>query len=121
MGNTVLATLAAEFADIDDVEQWTRMVVRLGLAVILGAAIGYKRERHDKAAGLRTHMLVALGSALSAFVAERIGLSGEGMSRVIQGVITGIGFLGAGTVIKLRDQGDARGLTTAAGRAAEDD
>lgn len=115
MDSIVFSTLAEEFADFDDAAQWTRLTARLGLAVLLGAAIGYERERHDKSAGLRTHMLVALGSALFVFVTDQIGLSGEGMSRVLQGVIAGIGFLGAGTVIKQREEGHVRGLTTAAG------
>ena len=115
MEHIVLSTLAEEFAGFDDPVQWTRLMARLGLAVLLGAAIGYERERHDKSAGLRTHMLVALGSALFVFVSDQIDLSGEGMSRVLQGVIAGIGFLGAGTVLKLHDKGHVRGLTTAAG------
>ena len=115
MWNEVASALAEEFAGGADVARWTQLAVRLGLAVALGAAIGYERERHDKAAGLRTHMLVALGGALFVVAAEQAGLSGEGLSRVIQGVVAGVGFLGAGTVIKDRGDADVHGLTTAAG------
>jgi hypothetical protein len=71
-------------------------VVRLGLAVLLGALIGYERERRESAAGLRTHMLVALGTALFVLVPQQAGLSAADLSRVIQGVVAGVGFLGAG-------------------------
>lgn len=60
----VLGTIAAEFSDLPDVEDATRISLRLFLAGALGAALGYERESQGKAAGLRTHILVALGSAL---------------------------------------------------------
>jgi putative Mg2+ transporter-C (MgtC) family protein len=110
----VAATLQSEFSDLPDVEQFTRVTVRLVVAVLLGALIGYERELRRSAAGLRTHMLVALGAALFVIVPAQAGMPPADMSRVLQGVISGIGFLGAGAVLKLSAQGEIRGLTTAA-------
>ncbi|NUZ07241.1 MgtC/SapB family protein [Piscinibacter koreensis] len=115
MWDQVLRTLQHEFSDVPDVEQLTRIVLRFVLAVVLGALIGYDRERAESTAGLRTHMLVALGTAMFVLVSQQAGLDAEGMSRVIQGLLAGIGFLGAGAVIKLSETGQVRGLTTAAG------
>ena len=110
-----METVRQEFADVPDAEQLTRLLLRLGLAILLGAAIGYERESRDSSAGLRTHMLVALGTALFILVPLQAGMDAEAMSRVIQGLLAGIGFLGAGAVIKQSDSGKVRGLTTAAG------
>jgi len=111
----VYAALRAEFADVPDVRELTRIVSRLTLAVVLGGLIGYERETAGKAAGLRTHMLVALGSALFVLVPLQAGVPLADMSRVLQGVASGVGFLGAGAIIKLNSEEDIRGLTTAAG------
>jgi putative Mg2+ transporter-C (MgtC) family protein len=110
----VLETIRSEFADLNDVEQLTRVSTRLVVAVLLGAAIGWEREKRRSAAGLRTHMLVALGAALFVVAPAQLGMEGDALSRVLQGVISGIGFLGAGAVLKLSEQGEIRGLTTAA-------
>lgn len=115
MFDRILATLAAEFSDAPDVEQITRILVRLLLAAILGGVLGYEREHQGKAAGVRTHMLVALGAALFVLVPNQAGMSIADMSRVIQGVVAGIGFLCAGAIIKRRSEEDVQGLTTAAG------
>ena len=115
MWNQVFETVRQEFADVPDASELTRLLVRLGLAMLLGAAIGYERESRDSSAGLRTHMLVALGTAVFVLVPLQAGMDSEGMSRVIQGLLAGIGFLGAGAVIKQIDSGRVRGLTTAAG------
>ncbi len=89
------------------------MVLRLLLAGSLGAAVGYERELADKPAGFRTHVLVCLGSALFTLVSiYGFGLRSD-PARVAAGVVTGIGFLGAGTIIR-RDGGLLQGLTTAA-------
>jgi putative Mg2+ transporter-C (MgtC) family protein len=88
--------------------------VRLLVAVLLGALLGYDRERQDSAAGLRTHMLVALGAALLVIVAQQSGMDNADMSRVLQGIVAGIGFLGAGAIIKLNEKEQIKGLTTAA-------
>jgi putative Mg2+ transporter-C (MgtC) family protein len=111
----VAETIRLEFADLSDVEQLTRAGTRLLAAVLLGAAIGWQRERHGSAAGLRTHMLVALGAALFMVTPALSGASTDGLSRVLQGLVAGIGFLGASAVLKLGDRGKIRGLTTAAG------
>jgi putative Mg2+ transporter-C (MgtC) family protein len=94
------------------------IAVRLGAALIIGSALGLNRELHGKPAGLRTHGLVSLGAAVAAIVS--LGFPGESkamdpnaISRVLQGILTGIGFLGAGVI--LRDpNGHVTGLTTAA-------
>ena len=115
MWQLIIDTLRHEFSDLSDPAQWVRLVVRLGLAVLLGALIGYEREQRESAAGLRTHMLVALGTALFVLVPQQAGLSDADLSRVIQGVVAGVGFLGAGAVIKQTQSGQVHGLTTAAG------
>jgi putative Mg2+ transporter-C (MgtC) family protein len=113
----VWVTLQEEFADITDASQLTRITVRLVVAALLGGILGFEREQKGKAAGVRTHMLVALGAALFVLVPQMSGSQADAMSRVVQGVIAGIGFLGAGTILKNRegDEGHVRGLTTAAG------
>ena len=92
------------------------VVVRLTAAVLIGGAIGLDRELRHKPAGFRTHALVALGSA--ALTLTCIQLSGpddpSGVLRVVQGIITGIGFLGAGVILHPANQGNVHGLTTAA-------
>jgi putative Mg2+ transporter-C (MgtC) family protein len=115
MWNEVVATLAEEFADITDAARVTRITLRLLLAALLGGMLGYERERHGKAAGVRTHMLVSLGAALFVLVPEQAGVAPVDITRVIQGVVAGIGFLGAGSIIKNRDEENVSGLTTAAG------
>lgn len=89
-------------------------VARLGLAALMGALMGAERERVHSAAGLRTHILVSVGSALFVLSAIESGASGDAISRVIQGLVAGIGFLGAGTILKLGDRVEVHGLTTAA-------
>jgi putative Mg2+ transporter-C (MgtC) family protein len=110
----VYSTLRSEFADIPDVAELTRILTRLTLAIVLGGLIGFEREAAGKAAGLRTHMLVALGSALFVLVPLMAGMEVADMSRVLQGVASGIGFLGAGAIIKLNSEENIQGLTTAA-------
>lgn len=111
----VLETIRAEFSDIPDVSQITRIVLRLMLAAILGGILGYQRESEGKAAGVRTHMLVAMGSALFVLVPQQAGMEIQDMSRVLQGIVAGVGFLCAGAIIKNKQMEDVQGLTTAAG------
>lgn len=111
---SIWATIAHEFSDIPDVAQATRIVLRLSMAIILGAAIGYERELRGKPAGLRTHMLVSLGAAIFILVPLQSNMPLADASRVLQGIIAGIGFLGAGAIIKLSDHREIKGLTTAA-------
>ena len=107
-------TVQQEFSDIGDAEDLTRICLRLSVALLLGAVLGYERESVGAAAGLRTHMLVALGSALFMVIPHQAGMRIEDVSRVMQGVTAGIGFLGAGAIIKMKDE-SIKGLTTAAG------
>lgn len=115
MWQTILDTLRSEFSDAPDAEQVTRILTRLLLAALLGGVLGYERERRGKAAGIRTHMLVAMGAALFVLVPQLGGMAMADLSRVIQGLVTGIGFLGAGAIVKHHDEEDVQGLTTAAG------
>jgi putative Mg2+ transporter-C (MgtC) family protein len=85
------------------------------LAILLGGVLGYQRGRQGKEAGLRTHMLLALGSAFFVVIPLQAGMSMSDLSRVLQGLIAGIGFLLAGTILKQQAQGQIHGLTTAAG------
>jgi putative Mg2+ transporter-C (MgtC) family protein len=85
------------------------------LATVLGGLLGYQWGRQGKEAGLRTHMLVALGSAFFVVIPLQAGMSMGDLSRVLQGLIAGIGFLLAGTILKQQAQGQIHGLTTAAG------
>ncbi len=102
-------------AGLSDMDQIVRMAIRLIAATVLGGIIGIERERIGKAAGLRTHMLTALGSALFVVSAAEAGMSIGDMSRVIQGLATGIGFIGGGAILKLAEEREIEGLTTSAG------
>ena len=99
------------------VNYW-EIALRLFLAVILGGLVGFERESHNRPAGFRTHILVCVGSALIMMVSAYgfTGQIGAGFmadpGRIAAGVVTGIGFLGAGTILQQR--GNVRGLTTAA-------
>jgi len=100
--------LAENFADLVDV------TLRLSLAVLLGGVLGLERQIHGRWAGLRTHMAVSIGAAM--FVVAGISVipsEAPDLTRVIQGIATGVGFLGAGTILKLSDQLEVKGLTTA--------
>jgi len=111
----IIATLVQEFSDLQQVEHLTRATLRLCLATLLGGMLGYEREVMGKAAGVRTHMLVSLGAAIFVMALEQEGADHDAMSRVIQGIAAGIGFLCAGTILKGQSISDVKGLTTAAG------
>lgn len=96
-------------------DQVMRVALRMLAALIIGTVIGLQRELTHKPAGLRTHLLVALGTALLVVAAVNANMKSADISRVIQGLITGIGFLGGGTILKLTQEHEIRGLTTAAG------
>lgn len=98
-----------------DVRQLIQIIVRLTAAAILGGIIGFQRQRAKKPAGLRTHILVSLGTTVFVLACSKAGMTSDGLSRVIQGIVTGIGFLGAGSILKLNQAQDIKGLTTAAG------
>jgi putative Mg2+ transporter-C (MgtC) family protein len=89
-------------------------LTRVGVAAVLGGALGIEREWKGHWAGLRTHMLVAMGCAI--FVISSMAIVGrddESVTRVIQGIASGVGFLGAGTILKLDHKQEIKGLTTA--------
>lgn len=89
------------------------VLVRLGAAVLVGALIGLDRQIRNKPAGLRTIALVSLGSAVFVITALE-GATTDSASRVIQGIVTGVGFLGAGSIVHGRTEESVHGLTTAA-------
>jgi len=110
-GQVVNMLIEELVAGLPDIRHLARMIV----AMLLGAVVGVQRERIGKPAGLRTHVLVAMGGALFIVAPLEFGMNADGLSRVIQGLVTGIGFLGAGAILKLHEQRDIEGLTTAAG------
>lgn len=104
-----------------DFEHELQILLRLGLAALCGSILGFERERHGRSAGLRTNLLVCVGSALMTVVSENFYLVYGGSSsvvlrmdpaRVAAQIVVGIGFIGAGVIIK--ETGGIRGLTTAA-------
>ena len=102
-------------AGLPDARQLVHVIIRLLAATLLGAVIGFQRERAGKPAGLRTHILVTLGTCVFVLAGSGYGMNSDGLSRVIQGIVTGIGFIGAGSILKLNEERDIQGLTTAAG------
>lgn len=93
---------------------WSNLALRLGIALLVGAIIGLERELKDKPAGLRTNMLVSFGSALIVIVPIEIGAAQQNLDvlgRAISGVISGIGFIGGGTILR---ESKVKGLTSAA-------
>ena len=103
-----------ELLSLPDAAYLARVTFRLGAAAVLGGLIGAEREYVGKAAGLRTHMTVALGCAAFVLIAIESGTDNGDLSRAIQGIAAGIGFIGAGAILKLTEQEDIQGLTTAA-------
>ena len=87
------------------------MAARTLLAALLGGLIGFERERHGREAGIRTYAAVALGACVFGLVSAHV-VGGADPTRIAAGVVTGVGFLGAGVI--LREQGRVAGLTTAA-------
>jgi putative Mg2+ transporter-C (MgtC) family protein len=104
--------LGEDLADLTNLGDVLLTLERLAIAALLGGLLGYERERIGKAAGLRTHMLVAVGSAFFVIPSQ---LAGDvDLGRVIQGIVAGIGFIGGGAILKLADEKKIKGLTTAA-------
>ena len=92
-------------------------LTRLVVATVLGAVVGLNRELRHKPAGLRTHALVSLGSALTTVVmVELVTASGtngiDSISRVVQGIVAGVGFIGGGVILRRLHEGEVQGLTT---------
>ena len=115
MWQEVWNTVLSEFSDIPVATQITRITLRLLVAAALGGLLGYERESQGKSAGVRTHMLVAIGAALFVLIPQQAGASTADLTRVLQGLIAGVGFLGAGAIILGTKQVETQGLTTAAG------
>jgi Uncharacterized membrane protein len=113
--DTIRQTVAAEFSDLGELRQVTQLVLRLLLAALLGGLLGLERERHGKPAGIRTHMLVAASSVLIVLVPLQMGMGEDALARVLQGLLAGVGFVCAGSILKLEHDERVEGLTTAAG------
>ena len=93
---------------------WQDITLRLGMALLVGTIIGLERETKRKPAGLRTNMLVSFGSALMVLVPIQIGAAAQNLDvlgRAISGVISGVGFIGGGTILR---ESKVKGLTSAA-------
>ena len=104
-----------DFSDLPTLSEAIRVAVRLTLAALLGGVIGFERELLGKTAGLRTHMLVGLGAALFVVIPQQAGMTIADLGKVIAGVVTGVGFIAAGNILKQTDKQEIQGLTTAAG------
>ena len=116
-----ILTLLQEMADYLHEANAITVMIRILLAAIAGGLVGIEREIHGRAAGLRTHMLVALGAALSALIGvclsaqmAELGVMSD-VQRTGAQVMSGIGFLGAGTILVKKGNSHISGLTTAAG------
>lgn len=100
---------------LESSRQLVQLLIRMVVAVLLGFLVGIQREKVGKPAGARTHMLVSLGTAVVVLACAGMGMQYDAQSRVIQGIVTGIGFIGAGSILKLDQERKIQGLTTAAG------
>jgi putative Mg2+ transporter-C (MgtC) family protein len=103
------------WTSLPDAHEAAQVTIRLLAALIAGTVVGLQREHSHAPAGLRTHMLVCMGVTLFVFVGGDVGMAHDAQSRIIQGVATGVGFLGAGAILKMKDSLEIHGLTTAAG------
>ncbi|HEY4560746.1 MAG TPA: MgtC/SapB family protein [Lysobacter sp.] len=111
---TFLEAFVAEFA-LPEPAVFAVVLARVLAAAVLGGLVGYDRERKGRSAGLKTHVLVSIGSALFVLAPAMAGTALGDLTRVMQGIVSGIGFLGAGAIIKMERGGRVEGLTTAAG------
>jgi putative Mg2+ transporter-C (MgtC) family protein len=100
---------------LPDAGSAVRVTIRLIAAMLAGAIVGLQRERSGKPAGMRTHILVCMGTAMFVIAGDELAMEQDAMSRVIQGLATGIGFIGAGAILKQESRREIMGLTTAAG------
>ena len=89
------------------------LLIKIFLALVLGGALGMERQYHDKPAGFATNCLICLGAMLFTILSEIMGLAGGDPGRIAAQIVTGVGFIGAGSI--LRDGNKISGLTTAAG------
>ena len=111
LGAALWQELVTDFPDSVEI---ARITVRLVVAIVLGGILGFQRAHVGKAAGMRTHMLVSLGAAIVVLMPQLTGMSSADLSRVIQGTLTGIGFIGGGVILKMSEQHQIMGITTAA-------
>jgi putative Mg2+ transporter-C (MgtC) family protein len=100
---------------VPETRQLVRVTLRLLTAMLVGAVVGLQRQHVGQPAGLRTYMLVAMGGTFVVLVPLEVGMSWSDLSRVIQGLITDLGFLGGGAILKGYGEHEVHGLTTAAG------
>jgi len=114
VGQDIWSAVTQELSDVPDIATITRITLRLTLAALLGGMLGYERELKERNAGVRTHMLVAVGAALFVIGPLQSGMEIADLSRVLQGIVQGIGFLGAGAIIVRTAERKIQGLTTAA-------
>jgi putative Mg2+ transporter-C (MgtC) family protein len=98
---------------MNDWAGYFELLASLVIAGVLGGVIGLEREIHGRWAGLRTHILVSMGAALFVLAIRGVEHTSSDVSRVIQGIATGLGFIGGGTILKLTDKHQVKGLTTA--------
>jgi putative Mg2+ transporter-C (MgtC) family protein len=105
---------AGELLQLPALSHLGEVSLRVLAAAVLGGFVGAEREWVGKAAGLRTHMLVSLGAALFVLAPTEAGLGEGDRGRIIQGIVAGIGFIGAGAILKREDREEIQGLTTAA-------
>ena len=110
MTDKIVLALAQEL-ELPDVAELVRVVVRLTASALLAGLLGAQREHAHKPAGLRTHILVSMAATLLVMLSQLAGMREEAESRVIQGIVSGVGFVCAGSIIKSREQ--VVGLTTA--------
>ena len=112
LGAAFWQELVSDFAGNAEI---ARITVRLVAAAVLGGIVGFQRAVVGKAAGIRTHMLVALGAAIAVLAPHLAGMATADISRIIQGTVTGIGFIGGGVILKQSEHRHIEGITTAAG------
>lgn len=110
----VIRVILHEFSDLSVVHA-VQLTMRLLVAAAMGGLLGWEREKAGKSAGLRTHILVSAGSTAFVAVPSQNGIASGGLAPILQGLIAGIGFLGAGCIMKAEEKGKVEGLTTAAG------
>jgi putative Mg2+ transporter-C (MgtC) family protein len=104
-----VVNLVEDVFHVPDAAQLVRVLVRVVVAVLIGGVLGAERESAGKPAGLRTHRLVSLGAALFVLFPSEAEMTTADLSRVIQGVATGIGFIGAGAILKRTNSEEIQG------------
>ena len=102
------------FVELPDAQTFWRVSARMVAATVLGGIVGWQRESEGKAAGLRTHMIVSLAASTVVIVCMESAMAIDHLARVIEGILTGVGFIGAGAILKNEAKERIKGLTTAA-------